>query len=107
VWLQISLRPYLYPILNKMETVSLAATSITLYLAAFYTVKDPLGEALLQIVTLVLIVGNVIVMIWFGSAITGAGAKSLLKQIGAMDSSEQQVRCRSVFDSNRSIRSRI
>jgi hypothetical protein len=91
--MQIVMKPYAWPILNRVELVSLVTTSVTIYLAAFYTVPYEFSRGFLMAVTVVMIAVNVGVMAWFGLAIVRAGAKSFLKQIGAMHADEEEVRC--------------
>jgi hypothetical protein len=89
--MQILLQPYLFSILNTMELVSLTVTSLTLYLAAFFTVQEPQKYLHLVILSFVLIVGNVAAMLWFLWMIMSAGVTTVLKQVGAMDNDEHQV----------------
>jgi hypothetical protein len=90
--LQIVLKPYSERILNRMELVSLVTASITIYLAAFYVVPFQFSKGFLTMVTVIMLCVNGAVMLWFAITIIRAGAKTILKQIGAMDAEEEQVR---------------
>lgn len=89
---QILLHPYLFDILNTMELVSLAATSATLYLAAFFTSPEPEAERYLVAISIIIIVGNVGVIAWFAWVIASAGVISVLKQTRIMKHEEQHLR---------------
>ena len=89
--MQLWLKPYMFAILNRMELVSLITASITIYLAAFYTVPYEFSRGFLTAVTVAMLLVNVAVMVWFALAIVRAGAKSFLKQIGAMEAGEERV----------------
>ena len=91
-WAQVGWKPYKHSVLNNMEAVSLIATSVTMYLASFFTVDNSFSRGFLATVGMALIVGNALVMAWFVVNIVHAGTKTVLKRIGAMEAHEDEAR---------------
>lgn len=91
---QFTRAPYFTSELNRMELVSLTATSLTLYVAPFYIsqLQDPRSKAALAILSNALLVGLLCVMAWFAWKILGASLRSWLRRIGAMQHTESRVR---------------
>ena len=90
--MQVVMKPYAVPQLNHMEVTSLVATSVTLYLAAFYAVPYDFGGGFLVLVTVLMLTINGAVLLYFALAIMRAGTTAVLKQIGAMPAEEEKVR---------------
>ena len=91
VVMQVGLSPFRHHVLNKMETVSLCATCLTMYLACFFTVQASFNRNFLASIGITLIVLNSAVMAWFLFTMLRSGTMTVLKQIGAMAEHEDQV----------------